>query len=71
MKQLELANRTALVTGASGGLGADFARQLASRGANLILVARRAGQLKAVAAEIEKNYGPGFTRGAAGAVRAN
>jgi short-subunit dehydrogenase len=54
MKQL--ANKTALVTGASSGLGADFARQLAERGANLILVARRTDQLKAVAAEIEKLY---------------
>ncbi len=56
MKQAELANRLALVTGASGGLGADFARQLAARGANLALVARRAEQLSAVAAEIEKGY---------------
>ena len=56
MKKLELANQTALVTGASSGLGVDFARQLASRGANLILVARREDQLKAVAAEIETDY---------------
>jgi uncharacterized protein len=52
-----LANQIALVTGASGGLGADFARQLASRGANLILVARREDQLRKVAMEIEKQYG--------------
>lgn len=57
MNKLELSHRTALVTGASGGLGADFARQLASRGANLILVARREDQLQAVATEIEKKYG--------------
>jgi short-subunit dehydrogenase len=56
MRQLELAGKTALVTGASSGLGADFARQLASRGASLVLVARREDQLRAVAAEIEKEY---------------
>jgi short-subunit dehydrogenase len=56
MKQLELANQFALVTGASSGLGADFARQLAARGANLILVARRKDPLETVAAEIQQNY---------------
>lgn len=56
MKQLELSNKTALVTGASSGLGVDFARQLAAKGANLVLVARREEQLRAVAADIEKEY---------------
>jgi len=51
-----LNGRTALVTGASGGLGADFARQLAARGANLVLVARRQEELGRVAAGIEKEY---------------
>ncbi|HZU86735.1 MAG TPA: SDR family oxidoreductase [Anaerolineaceae bacterium] len=57
MDYLKLANQVALVTGASSGLGADFARELASRGASVILVARREDQLRAVAAEIEKDYG--------------
>ena len=57
MNKLELANQLALVTGASSGLGVDFARQLAARGASLILVARREEQLKTVAAEIEKDFG--------------
>jgi len=57
MKQLELANRVALVTGASSGLGVDFARQLAARGAGLVLVARREDPLRALAADIEKDHG--------------
>jgi short-subunit dehydrogenase len=57
MKQLELTGKVALVTGASSGLGVDFARQLAARGANLVLVARREQQLSIVAAEIVKTYG--------------
>ena len=58
MNEKVLANKTALVTGASSGLGVDFARQLASKGANLVLVARRQDQLCGVAAEIEKEYSP-------------
>jgi len=42
----------ALVTGASSGMGADFARQLADRGYGLILTARRRPEMEALAAEI-------------------
>lgn len=45
-------SKWALVTGASSGLGQEFARQLGARGANLALVARSEGKLAALAAEL-------------------
>lgn len=49
-------NTTALITGASSGLGAEFARHFARRGADVVLVARRADRLAALAEEIEREH---------------
>ena len=46
----------AVITGASSGLGVVFARQLAARGYNLLLIARREDRLHSIAREIAEQY---------------
>ena len=53
----DLKGRVALVTGASSGLGAQFAKALADNGAAVALVARRADRLQTLKKDIEAKGG--------------
>ena len=56
VKRFEYSGSTALVTGASKGLGAAFAAALAERGMNLVLVARSTGELNALSTRLYAKY---------------
>lgn len=56
-ERFSLAGKTALITGASSGLGRHFAKVLADAGATVVITARRLERLQALAAEIESAGG--------------
>src|SRR4051812_33044346 len=53
---LEKYGSWAIVTGASSGIGVEFAQQLASKGMNLVLVARRKPMLENLARQLTENF---------------
>ncbi|HEV7619546.1 MAG TPA: SDR family oxidoreductase [Burkholderiaceae bacterium] len=55
--EVNFEGKTALITGASSGLGARFAKILAQAGAQVVLASRRVERLKELRAEIESNGG--------------
>lgn len=57
MELFDLTGKTALITGASGGLGGSFARGLSEAGATVVLAARRLEKLEALAGEIKSASG--------------
>ena len=57
MGNVPIRGRWSLVTGASSGLGADFAREMAKRGSHVIVVARREERLRELAEELTGEHG--------------
>jgi len=55
--QTKFCGSWAIITGASSGLGVEFAKQIAATGINVILTARREDRLKQLADELSKKYG--------------
>ena len=57
MKDLRTYGPYAIVTGASSGIGEEFARQLSAAGVNVVMVARRKDRLDALSAELSQEHG--------------
>ncbi|WP_420962575.1 SDR family oxidoreductase [Brucella sp. IR073] len=66
---MELKNKSIIITGASSGIGAAAALLFAAEGANVVLGARRAAELEALAGEINRSGGEGRAVFLAGDVR--
>ena len=57
MAAVDYSKQTTLITGASSGIGVEFAREFAGRGSDVVLVARRLDRLEKLADELTTTYG--------------
>ena len=57
MGAVDYSKQTTIITGASSGIGVEFARGFARRGSDVVLVARRLDRLEKLAAELTETYG--------------